>query len=73
MVQRGHGDGKGYAARGVGGSVYFTDRPCRTRVELDDGVGALLRRLKKAFDLNDELEPLPEPETFEAGPKQRVP
>jgi hypothetical protein len=51
----------GAAARALGGSVYFTERPRRTRVELDDGVGALLRRLKKAFDLNDELEPLPEP------------
>src|SRR5205814_6613285 len=49
------------AAGAVGGSVYFTERPRRTRVELDDGVAALLRRLKKAFDLDEQLEPLPEP------------
>jgi len=51
----------GAAARALGGSVYFTDGPRRTRAELDDGVGALLRRLKKAFDLDEKLEPLPEP------------
>jgi hypothetical protein len=47
------------AARAVGGGVYFVEGG-RTRVALDPGRRALLRRLKTAFDPDGKLEPLPE-------------
>jgi hypothetical protein len=46
------------AARGVGGSVYFSAGG-RVRAELDAGRRAMLERLKAAFDPEGKLEPLP--------------